>query len=118
MKKETLEILEKKIKTCPDCSKEFLGIAISGGTDPAHTWKGQVNISTYPLECNKCPKCAEKCFENVEKTKKIPCIDDIDYNIDDYGDLCIELDCYCYFQYTYTPDTPYMGELIDLFERI
>lgn len=38
LKSEIIKILKKHIKTCLDCKKEFLGIAIDGGVNPAHTW--------------------------------------------------------------------------------
>jgi len=59
MRKETkkkLKNLEKHLKTCPDCGKEFLGIS-------CNDTQKHLSISIYPLRCNKCPECAMKCYE-------------------------------------------------------
>ena len=113
MKTETerkLKNLEKHLKTCPDCGKEFLGIAIDGGVNPAHTWQAVSEISLYPLKCGKCPNCAEKCFdkiddfcsekinkENYNNRTKIPCLDEL-WTSEEWENHNFEcIDCYFYF---------------------
>jgi len=89
------EILNKLTnKKCPVCGNPFLGCVIDiDNSNPSGINPGPVNIkiSSYPLSCGKCPKCAEKCFvgniehqdqsdlnydvllDYVKKNSKIPC---------------------------------------------
>ena len=136
MKSETEKILEKHIKTCTDCGKEFLGIAINGGVNPAHTWQAVSEISLYPLKCGKCPSCAEKCSnkhreytkdkEPSEKIKQLKCPEDI---FADSGMLYEDwyglVPCYFYFNIDYSPDlhdvdetgATYLFDLLEFFKE-
>ena len=63
-----LELREKYkeiAKICAECGDEYLPIIVSAykhdmGYYPMY---GIINVS--PLVCEKCPKCAEKCFKEV-----------------------------------------------------
>lgn len=93
MKKETIKILEKQIRTCPECGKEFLGISLNAYYGYNGDYKhSSSDIYKYPLKCRKCPDCADKCYgsngdgliEYVKKNGDIPC--DKDYTINEFFD--------------------------------
>ncbi len=67
MDSETKDIIEKHLKICPDCGKTFLGIIKRGYYTYEHLKYCSSNIEKYPLQCGKCPDCAWKCYENVDK---------------------------------------------------
>jgi hypothetical protein len=109
--------------TCSECGRLFLGVLIEGSTEVGR-YPVDVGISSYPLSCGKCPECAKKCFENLEKyleqNNNAPCLD---YNEEglEKSDIFYELDCGVYLKENYQWDqlsagNPNVegGELIDL----
>lgn len=139
IKQKTKKILEKAVKVCSDCGKEFLGIAIDGGVDPAHTWIATSETLLYPLKCGKCPDCAEKCFnkivgfstknikeEDYNNTIKIPCENEF-WTSEEWWEYKWGVDCYSYFHY-YTDlsmiegvdetGATYLLDLLELFEGV
>ncbi|KKM17273.1 hypothetical protein LCGC14_1677430 [marine sediment metagenome] len=95
MKKETkkkLKILEKHLKTCPECGKEFLGLYISSdrGDYPKYHSLG---MEEYKLECGKCPKCQEQCvFYSKMCVPSISSNQSLHVDIDDDNDMQVFVD--------------------------
>jgi len=87
MKRKTKRILEKAIKVCSDCGKEFLPIIINSGCEDEQYYI--LHIRKYNLKCNKCPNCAEKCY-----TKHREYIDEYNFREDsNFIDKINQLKC-------------------------
>lgn len=115
-----IELIKLYDKKCPDCNNVFLGVAVdfSYYKEGAPRYMG---LNSYPLKCDKCPKCAQDCFDNLfdyaKENGKIPCADSL---VENYGDIDefitdikYQIDCT-----EYCDKENFESELIDLFERI
>jgi len=143
IKNNLIELIKKFDNKCSDCGKIFLGAAIVGSTE-AGNYPVDVGLVNYPLSCGKCPDCAQKCYDRIQKYIKIhgktPCGDTTIYEfhqkevetivftdeeirefIDNH--IRFDTDCWMYFDENYQLDqlsygNPNVegGELIYLLE--
>lgn len=129
MKKEIIKLLEKKIRICPNCGKEFLGLALTTAKKDGNYRINSIGIHDYPLRCNKCPDCAMNCFEKTynkareEKNKDDLCIIYIECEKDYY--INENPDCYDSFFDDFDESHSWVEmdyqdrtDLIDLFEEL
>lgn len=132
-KKKLIDLIEDYDEECPDCGEVFFGAVLNGSTEIGH-YPVYVSLDPYPLKCGKCPRCAQKCYDNltsyVKRNGKVPCdnneiinddedINEFISNMEDY------IDCLMYNDENYQSELFYSGidikdrgELIDLFEYI
>ncbi len=117
-KKENLiELINKYNIVCPDCGKLFLGAIYYAEWQIDHHYLDG-GLRGY-LSCGKCPKCAEKCYneirdnlnEYIKEKGKIPCYNGTIYDyfgeehkniefsneeIEEFMDQVLDIECQIY----------------------
>lgn len=92
-----LKILGEK---CTECGEFFIGVAITASTEDGNYGIYFNGIEDYPLNCGKCPNCAEDCyaeiFDYINENGCAPCYDDELDDDEDFSSYIKKLDCYPY----------------------
>ena len=125
IEQKILDTLNRYIKTCQDCGKQFLGLALRTAKECGNYRIDSIEVNDYPLRCNKCPECSMNCFEKAYNKAKEN--DDSPIDIECEKDFYTDENPDCYDVFFDDFDESHMWverdyqdrtDLIDLFEEL